>query len=270
MTQHDVPIWSQSLHSTGGAIKGPKSGWVVVGYECEDGCWSEKEPNFDLCVPIGANEMVLLKQRSLDKSSKSLGVITSPSPGHSAHLDWLWGKTDTWTSSMSNGHLPLSQVTLSYLFQLWPSLRYGLGTLTNDWDSASNCLSSLKFRILPLLGVNRHISQPWRRIHQTFGGIGLLDLAVEQHVCRINMFCQHYGSLSTIGQKLLTSLHWLQLHIGCLGCPLLEAFDTFGHLSPRSWATSFWESLSRCPGHLHLDYDGIAIQRSGDVTLMGL
>ena len=266
-TQHDVPIWSQSLDATGGAIKGPKSYWVLLSHECSDGAWTHKETPYDLRIPISGEEIVLT-QNKLCASTKSLGVITSPSGGHQEHLAQLREKTDEWCSRISNGHLPVSQVIMSYLHQLWPALRYGLGTLTNDWSSASDCLVSTEFKILPLLGVNRHINTSLRRIHQTFGGVGLLDLAVEQHICRINLFCQHYGSQSTIGKKLLASTHWLQLQIGCTGCPLLEDYDTWGHLAPLSWIKSFWESLHRCPGDIHIDFAGIEPQRSGDATLM--
>ena len=270
ITQRDVPVWSLSLRSTGGAIKGSKSGWYLVSYECINGIWFEKETPFDLRVPISDNEEVILRQYNLDEPIKSLGVTTSPMAGHAVHLIHLKDKTDNWIALISNGHLPVSQVSMSYLFQLWPSLRYGLGTLTNDWAASSKCLASTEFKILPLIGVNRHIARPWRRLHQTFGGIGLLDLAVEQHICRMNMFCQHYGSQSTIGKKLLASMHWLQLQLGCLGCPLLENYDTLALLASPSWIKCFWESVHYCPGNLQIQFDGVQIQRVGDTSLTAI
>jgi hypothetical protein len=157
---------------------------------------------------------------------------------------------------------------LSYTFQLWPAIRYGLGTLTNDWSAATTCLDTTDFKILPLIGVNRHINKALGGIHYTFGGVGLFDLAVEQHICRVNIFCQHYGSSLTVGKKLTTSMHWLQLQIGCVGCPLLEDFDKIGLLAPTSWIKSFWESLHKCPGMLAIRFDGVEFQRESDVTLI--
>jgi hypothetical protein len=156
-TQHDVPIWSQSLGATGGAVKDKKSGWVLVSHECSEGVWSLKETSYDLRIPISGEDIVLT-QNKLSTSTKSLGVITSPSGGHQDHIAKVREKTDAWCSRISNGHLPVSHVIMSYLHQLWPALRYGLSTLTNDWSSASECLISTEFKILPLLGVNRHIN----------------------------------------------------------------------------------------------------------------
>ena len=268
VTQNDVPSWSGLLRSTGGAIKGPKSGWFLINYECVNGEWTEKETPFDLRVPISDNESIVLHQFRLDKAVKSLGVSTSPLGGHADQLLRIHKKTEEWTTKMGNGHLPVSHVHLSYTYQLWPALRYGLGALTNDWESSSDCLTPTEFKLLPLLGINRHINKPWRRIHQTFGGVGLFDLAVEQHICRVLLFCQHYGTPSTIGKKLLTSLHWLQIQIGCAGCPLLEDYNTWGHLSTLSWVKCFWESMHQSPCDLHIVFDGVDIQRDGDITLM--
>lgn len=160
---------------------------------------------------------------------------------------------------MGISHLPISHAHLSYSYQLWPALQYCLGTLTNNWESSSDCLSSTEFKILPLLGVNRHIAKPWQCIHQTFAGVGILDLDVEQHISRILLFCQHYGTISTFGMKLLASLHWLQLQIGCSGCPPLEGYNTWGHLVTPSWVKCFWESMHQSPCNLHIVFDGVDI-----------
>jgi hypothetical protein len=240
----------------------------LIGYKCNDGIWTETNPPHELTIPISEEEEVSLTRYSSVDAIKSLGVATSPSGGHALHLEHLRDKVLVWISRILNGHLPTAQVVLSYLYQLWPSLRYGLGTLTNDWNSASVCLERTDFRILPLLGVNCHINRSLCHLHFTFGGISLLDLAVEQHICRVNMFVQHYGSQSIVGKKLMSSMHWLQLQIGCVECPLLADFDKWGHLAPVSWIISFWESLHRCPGGLEIEFEGVCLQREGDISLM--
>lgn len=122
------------------------------------------------------------------------------------------------------------------------------------------CLDDTDYKMLSMLDVNRNIAKPWRRLLQTFGGIGLLDLATEQHICRINLFLQHYGSLSTLGKKLTASLHFLQLQIGCSGCPLLQNYVALGHLATLSWVKVFWESLHHCPRTIEIDYSGLPLQ----------
>jgi hypothetical protein len=36
---------------------------------------------------------------------------------------------------MKNGHLPAHMAWIAYELQLWPGLRYGLGTMTNDLEA---------------------------------------------------------------------------------------------------------------------------------------
>lgn len=50
---------------------------------------------------------------------------------------------------------------------------------------------------------------------------------------------------SNIGHKLSTSLHWLQLQVGCLVSPLSLPYSTWAHLTPLCWTKCFWESICR-------------------------
>ncbi|KAL3760545.1 hypothetical protein ACHAWU_009506 [Discostella pseudostelligera] len=270
MAQVAIPVWSLSIGATGGLIKGDKSGWYLICYSCHNGVWKEERIWLDLLIPLTDTEDIILQQYELTDAVKSLGIKTSPVGGHAEQLLAYHDKVQQWAAQMRNGHLPAALVWMSYLQQLWPSLRYGLGALTNDWSSASTCMDDTDIKLLSMLGVNRHIAKPWRRLHQTFGGIGLLDLATEQHICRINFFLQHYGSLSTLGKKLMSSLHFLQLQLGCSGCPILQDYVSFGHLATLSWVKMFWESLHHCPGTVEIDYSGIPLQREGDITIMDM
>ena len=122
--------------------------------------------------------------------------------------------------------------------------------------------------MLPLLGINRNIRKGWRSLPKTFGSIGLLNLSVEQHICRINLFCQYYGSSSMIGLKLSASLHWLKLQLGCPGNPLLLNYEIWGHLATKSWIKLFWEALAAYPGSLAIHFEPIPAQRIHDQPLM--
>ena len=268
-TSKAVPCWSRCLSATGGAIKAAKSGWYLIAYETVDGQWIEREIPWDLVVPLPEPEGdTVITQHKVTEAIKSLGVFTSPHAGHKEHLQYIHDRVDEWLVKMVNGHLPAALAWMSYLHQLWSGLRYGLGTLTNNLDDANSCLDGTDYKMLSLLGINRHIKKGWRRIPQLFGGIGLLSLTTEQHICRVNLFCQHFGSSSTIGHKLLTSLHWLQMQLGCPGNPLSLDYAVWGHLATPAWITSFWEGLHRFPGNLEIRFDPIPHQRDNDLSLM--
>ena len=93
-------------------------------------------------------------------------------------------------------------------------------------------LSRYDYIMLPVLGVVRAIKKGWRRIHTTFGGVGLFYLPTEQFICRLNMFLQHYHTSSAISRKLEASLRYLMLQLGCTSCPFELDYTTWSPLAP--------------------------------------
>ena len=126
--------------------------------------------------------------------------------------------------------------------------------------SAYKCLCGTEYQLLPLLGVNRNIKRGWRTLHQTFGGIGLIDLPVEQFICRINLLQQHYGTPSGLGHKLSVSIHWLQLQLDTAGSPFKLPYEKHSNLAPISWTKCLWELLDKYDVGLHLGYDSLPVQ----------
>ena len=268
-TVQAVPCWSRCLSATGGAIKAAKSGWYLISYENIDGEWISTEVPWDLSIPLPEPEGdTVIKHHDMSEAFKSLGVFTSPMIGHADHLLYIQSKVADWIISMTNGHLPAALAWMSYIHQLWPGLRYGLGTLTNCISEASRCLDGTDVQMLSFLGINKNVRKGLRRLPQTYGGFGLLSLPIEQHICRVNLFCQHFGSPSTIGNKLLASVHWLKMQLGCGSNPLELDFRIWGHLATSSWITSFWEGLCSFPGDMIIRLDDMPPQRIGDKPLM--
>ena len=103
-------------------------------------------------------------------------VIDYPAGGSKEHLAEVETKVKEWTIRMRNGNLPASMAWKAYKLQLWPSLRHGLGTLTNDVKEAESLLSKYDFLMLPVLGVVMTIKTGWRRLHTTFLGVVLFNL----------------------------------------------------------------------------------------------
>ena len=266
-----VSMWSRLLNATGGAIKGPKSFWYLIDYECHRGKWEYK--HFDdtlhtLFLEDHAGKRTKLERKEPDEAVKTLGVYHSPTGDHSYHLLQLGNRASEWLNKIRNGHLPSSYALMSYYQQLWPGLRYGLGTLSNRLSAAEECLGKFDYQLLPYIGVNRNIKREWRTLHHAFGGLGLLSLPIEQFICRTTLLLQHYNTSSIIGNKLTCSMHLLQLQLGTNVNPLLLSFKKFGHLAPTCWLHSYWESLHKFPIALHLAYTTIPPPRLHDDTIM--
>jgi hypothetical protein len=86
--------------------------------------------------------------------------------------------------------------------------------MNNDIEQASTLLDDVDYRTLNVLGILRNVTKGLRKIHTTFGGFGLFDLATEHLISRVNMFFQHYHILTNLSRRLDASLGYLQLQIG--------------------------------------------------------
>jgi hypothetical protein len=108
-------------------------------------------------------------------------------------------------------------------------------------------------------------------LHTTFGGLGLLSIATEQLICRINMLLQHYHTSTNLSRKLDASLRYLQLQLGMPHNPItLLDYDKWGYLTPLSWIKMLWRSLHHFNIHLHMECATIPSPRERDQVIMEL
>ena len=110
---------------------------------------------------------------------------------------------------MTNGHLLHHMAWIAYKLQLWPGLRYGLETMTNNIKEAASVNTEINYKMLNILGMACTVTKGLRTLHMTFGGFGLLSVATEQLICRINMLFQHYHTSTNLSRKLDASLRYL-------------------------------------------------------------
>lgn len=161
-------------------------------------------------TPSGAKEGIALI--SAEEARVTLGIATSINGDDSHHLrapgsakdKWRSIKTraDIWLDRLRNSKIPPKHAWVSYRLQLWASIRYGLGVLSAPLSELGEISTNFAYRAMSRLGVNKNIKAGWRYLHSAFGGVGLLDLATESVICRANLFLQHWGNNSPIGNAL--------------------------------------------------------------------
>jgi hypothetical protein len=143
---------------------------------------------------------------------------------------------------------------ISYCFQLWPGIWYGLSTLATPLQDVDDILHKLEFEMLSALGVNQHVKTEWRKLARGFGGIGLLNISIKQFISWLEVLLQHYGANFTTLQKLQALIKATQLEVGCRGNPLSEDHGTLGLLATDGWVKAVWERASQYRFTVTLDY----------------
>jgi hypothetical protein len=153
-TQMKIEHWSCLLNATGSALKPVKFWWYLLDYTCEDGELMYADIVLqDLLITNPNGTKSAIKQEEVTASKKTLGIYDAPAGGNEGHLDYIRRKATTWINRMANGHLHSHIVWVAYRHQLWPGLRYGLGTMTNKIKPAATLLDEINklHNKLPLL-----------------------------------------------------------------------------------------------------------------------
>ncbi len=135
-------------------MKPEKCFWYLLDYECKDGEWAYAEITHQemfVTNPDGTKSPII--QETVTDSKNTLGIHDSPAGGNADHLSYIKDKASVSVQRMQNGHLPCHIAWTAYKLQLWPGLRYGLGTMTNDIEPAKELLHAKDYKTLNVLGV---------------------------------------------------------------------------------------------------------------------
>jgi hypothetical protein len=223
--------------------------------KCVKGVWSyDAHSELELSVTNPDGSSCLIKQEEVSTSKKTLGIYDAPAGGNQGHLEYIFGKLTKWIARMKNGHLPSHMALVAYKQQLWPGIRYGLGTMTNDLESTETIFDKADYETLPILGVARTIKRELRKL--------------EQLICRINTLLQHYHTSTSTSKKLDASLRYLQLQLGTPNNPLTLPFDKWGYVAPLSWVKMLWQSMDAFSIQLYMKYPGLSTPRERDRAVM--
>ena len=88
---------------------------------------------------------------------------------------------------------PAKWAWVAYKLQLWPGVKYGIGTMTNGVEEAERLQDDHDYNLLNILCIARTVKKGWRKMHTRFGGFGFRNLATEQLIERLNLLLQHYN-----------------------------------------------------------------------------
>ena len=88
-----------------------------------------------------------------NKEKGFLGVYDSPEGVNKEQIKKISEKVSTWTQRMRNAHLPSYLGWLAYKQKLWPSVRYGIGIMTNNMEEIEDLLAKQDYEMMNCLGV---------------------------------------------------------------------------------------------------------------------
>ena len=198
-----MTAWGKLLIASGGIFKQEKRFYYLIAYMWnKNGSWfyAEMNPTETLRVPQSSGHSIPIYQIPFDVSKLALGVWKNPLGDCSKQLMVIHYKIEVCTNRLTAVKLPANWAWVSYFYQLFPQVKYGLGcnaSLVADLlsqESKGQTLRKVYRKMLLYLGVNRNIRAGWRHLYPTFGGIGLRCLLTEVVIGQINLFVQHHNT----------------------------------------------------------------------------
>ena len=113
----------------------------MLDYECSDGEWLPRElVDRKLTIPMDDGTQQPIYSLSPHESKKVLGLEDCPAGGSSTQLKIIKEKVKEWMNRTKHGHLPAGWAWIAYKYQCWPSIKYGIGTMTNVMEEAEELL----------------------------------------------------------------------------------------------------------------------------------
>jgi len=286
--QHQVIDWGMLVQATGGILKQKKCGAYFMAYKFVNGVAKMKKRS-ELPPPIAKVKMkdkseapahILIPQPDgiavpiatldIDQSAEMLGVFFNPLGDGLDHITAMREKGYTWHDRLKTRPLPKCDAWMSFFFQLFPGISWGLVTVNVSPKTMDDHWQALYFKILPLLGVNRHIAREWRTLGERYHGLGLPDFVVVCFAAKVFFMQRHFGFESTVGQMLMQAYEAFLVDVGLHGNIFGYSFARFGCLATDgTWFKNFWEYAS----HLKIDitlHEKYLLHpsRAGDCSLM--
>ena len=272
--QKSVRNWEGNLIVTGGALKPSKCFWYLIGFRFRDGQWEYDEASIRierLYVTNEAGAREGIEPQPLATSKEILGMWNNPKGTGTKQLDIIREKCDEWAGFVTNGYLPRQSVWTAFWVQLWPALKYGIGTNAFHQHEMDLLLHPYIYKILPRMGCNRKIKKEWRTIPYEFLGVGLPNYSLEQLIAQTNLLLQHFSSGTLVGNLMKNTYEQLQLEIGLGGCAFGQNWKHYQGLATDGWMKSIWEGAAEHKVNITIDSKySLKKQREGDSYLMEL
>ena len=285
--------WGLLSQATGGAMKQPKCFVYFLTYQFSRGrarmkrrrqlpqpqCMVEIEEKgkkrqvpSHISIPQPDGSTAPIPTRDVTEATEMLGVFFKPLGDSLDHIKEMCAKGYEWADRLDLRPLPPRDAWLSFFLQLLPGISWGLLSVVMSPAKLERELQDLYFRILPLLGVNRHIELDWRMLGERFGGLGLPNFVVLAFACKVYFLQSNWGFENAVSSMLLHCYESFLVEIGLYGNIFSEDFSTWEMLATDgTWLKNFWEysSLLGIEIQLHEDFHITGV-RDGDRALMSV
>jgi hypothetical protein len=160
-------------------------------------------------------------------------------------------KAKAYSTRLFKSGLSTYKVWLAYFACFVPEMVFAFSVCSFTMGQLYNLQKAPIRATLARLGINRNISRDIVFGSALYGGLGLLDLFVEQGIAQLQLLLRHIRANTTQGALILIGLSWWHLLPG-FSSSLWENTDANICYIEYSWYSSLRDFLFYAKGSIHI------------------
>ena len=266
--QRALRDWNKFLRITGGALEPSKSHYVYIEQHWTQGTWRFREPpDINLQVESPSGHIQPLERINPSDARLTLGLFQCIDGNEKEQFKYMLDNIHSWSQRLYTSHIKQSDAKIATSITINATLGYPLPATCLDHTQCSKLSTRLITSALPKMGVVRTASRALVFGPKSMGGLGLLDIRLQQLISHINMLIK-FGNTDTVEGTLITSMmetHQLELGVST---SLLRTDP-----SKYPWISNSWLWFTLCEAKeyaflLHAPCPNLSTWRENDSLLM--
>ena len=227
--------WEKLLRITGGALEPTKSHWVYIEQRWQHDKWAFiSPPNLSLHVSCPKGHIQSLERLEPGDARLTLGLHQCITGDDVPQYLYMMQSINQWERQLYSSSLSHKDTKLATAITINATLMYPLPATCLTSKHCRKLSTKLLRTALPRMGVVRTASHKWAFGPKSLGGLGLINIRLQQMISHAHLLLTH-GCTDTPEGILISSMHELhQLEYG--GAKSILDIDP--HKTP--WVTSTW------------------------------
>jgi hypothetical protein len=204
-----------------------------------------------------------------DRHMCPIGAMESPDGDYNQETKRLTDKSIEFARRASNMKVTTAEASMLYFTMIQPSMLYSAPAGTLYRGEADKINSNITRSILTSMGYNRNT--PKRVVYgpRNLGGLGLMDIFVEQGAAKAIFLVRHLRTNRTLGKSLRAQIQWAQRVAGTEESILMDTKTRIPQLDEEVWITTLRQFLEE--SEMGIEIDGIKTakpKREKDTVIM--
>jgi hypothetical protein len=176
-------------------------------------------------------------------ASKILGVHFSPARNSDTHVGQMLQRGLDWVDCLHTKPVSWGDVWLSFYFQLYLGISWGLVTMCMPPVKLDNNIQWIHGQALPFWGVNGKIKKEWRTLPEMYQGLAMPYMPLVVLVEKLSFLLCNWSFQGLAHSNVLAMAYDnFLVKLGLYGSLLAWSFAKFGQLSTEAmWFHNLWQ-----------------------------